>query len=140
MCQLIRQGEEVRQQKSLMEYQMEQIGINCEKIKEATAILNEDRGYVRTGDREKYDIEMEKKRKAQEQLRQEEEKRLKTITAGEEGEEPKEKPDKDYASKLARQQQENYSSARSSITETRETYQRSREEDKANGARAREKS
>ena len=34
----------------------------------------------------------------------------------------------------------NYSSARSSITETRETYQRSREEDKANGARAREKS
>ena len=82
-----------------MEYQMEQIGINCEKIKEATAILNEDRGYVRTGNREKYDIEMEKKRKAQEQLRQEEEKHLKTITAGEEGEEPKEKPDKDHASK-----------------------------------------
>ena len=42
---------------------MEQIGINCEKIKEATAILNEDRGYVRTGDREKYDIEMEKRGK-----------------------------------------------------------------------------
>ena len=61
VCQLIRQGEEVCQQKSFMEYQMEQIGINCEKIKEATAILNEDRGYVRTGDREKYDIEMEKK-------------------------------------------------------------------------------
>ena len=76
------------------------------KIKEATAVLNEDRGYVRTGDREKYDIEMEKKRKAQEQLRQEEEKCLKTITAGEEGEEPKEKPDEDHASKLACQQQE----------------------------------
>ena len=106
VCQLIRQGEEVHQQKSLMEYQMEQIGINCEKIKEATAILNEDRGYVRTGDREKYDIEKEKKRKAQEQLRQEGEKRLKIITAREEGEEPKEKPDEDYASKLARQQQE----------------------------------
>ena len=101
MCQLIRQGEEVRQQKSFMEYQMEQIGINCEKIKEATAILNEDRGYVRTGDREKYDMEMEKKRKAQEQLRQEEEKRLKTITAGEE---PKEKPDEDHTTKLVRQQ------------------------------------
>ena len=68
--------------------------------------MNEDRGYVRTGDREKYDIEMEKKRKAQEQLRQEEEKCLKTITAGEEGEEPKEKPDEDYVSKLACQQQE----------------------------------
>ena len=49
---------------------------------------------------------MEKKRKAQEQLRQEKEKCLKTITAGEEGEEPKEKPDEDHASKLARQQQE----------------------------------
>ena len=49
---------------------------------------------------------MEKKRKAQEQLRQEEEKRLKTITAGEEGGEPKEKPDEDHASELARQQQE----------------------------------
>ena len=53
VCQLIHQGEEVCQQKSFMEYQMEQIGINCEKIKGATAILNEDRGYVRTGDREK---------------------------------------------------------------------------------------
>ena len=63
MCQLICQGEEVRHQKSFMEYQMEQIGINCEKIKEATAILNKDRGYVRTGDREKYDIEMEKRGK-----------------------------------------------------------------------------
>ena len=106
VCELIRQGEEVRQQKSFMEYQMEQIGINCEKIKEATAILNEDRGYVRTADREKYDLEMEKKRKAQEQLRQEEEKRLKTITAREEGEEPKEKSDEDHGSILARQQQE----------------------------------
>ena len=47
-----------------------------------------------------------KKRKVQEQLRQEEEKRLKTMTAGEEGEEPKEKPDEDYVSKLACQQQE----------------------------------
>ena len=106
VCELIRQGEEVREQKSFMEHQMEQIGINCEKIKEATAILNEDRGYVRTADREKYDLEMEKKRKAQEQLRQEEEKRLKTITAGEEGEEPKEKSNEDHGSKLARQQQE----------------------------------
>ena len=108
VCELIRQGEEVRKQKSVMEYQMEKIGINCEKIKHAGSILNKERGYVRTGEREKYDKEMEKKRKAQEQLRQEEEKRLKTITAGEEGEEPKdkEKPDEDHASKLVRQQQE----------------------------------
>ena len=87
---------------------MEKIGINCEKIKHAGSILNKERGYVRTGEREKYDEEMEKKRKAQEQLRQEEEKRLKTITAGEEGKEPKdkEKNDEDHTSKLVRQQQE----------------------------------
>ena len=91
VCELIRQGEEVRKQKSVMEYQMEKIGINCEKIKHAGSILNKERGYVRTGEREKYDEEMEKKRKAQEQLRQEEEKHLKTITAGEEGKEPKDK-------------------------------------------------
>ena len=85
-----------------MEYQMEQIGINCEKIKEATAILNEDREL---GTEKNMISKWKKKRKAQEQLRQEEEKRLKTITTREEGEEPKEKPDEDHASKLARQQQ-----------------------------------
>ena len=63
--------------------------------------MNKERGYVRTGEREKYDEDMEKKRKAQEQLRQEEEKCLKTITTGE-GKEPKdkEKPNEDHASKL----------------------------------------
>ena len=39
VCELIRQGQEVRQQKSFMEYQMEQIGINCEKIKEGHSYL-----------------------------------------------------------------------------------------------------
>ena len=90
-----------------MEYQMEKIGISCEKIKEATAVLKGEKEYVRTADRERYDAEIERKRKAEEQLRDEQEKRLKTITAGEEQEQEKEKPDEEeHSLKLARQQQE----------------------------------
>ena len=53
----------MHKQKSVMEYQMEKIRINCEKIKHAGSILNKERGYVRTGEREKYDEEMEKRGK-----------------------------------------------------------------------------
>ena len=35
-----------------MEFQMEKIGINCDKIKRATQILKGDRGYVHTGEQE----------------------------------------------------------------------------------------
>ena len=42
----------VRKQKNIMEFQMEKIGINCDKIKRATQILKGDRGYVCTGERE----------------------------------------------------------------------------------------
>ena len=104
VCELIKQGEEIRQQKTAMEYQMEKIGISCEKIKEATAVLKGEKGYVRSGDRERYDAEMERKRKAQEQMREEQEKRLKTVTAGEEQEKPDE--EEEHTSKLAWQQQE----------------------------------
>ena len=100
ICELIHESDKVRKQKNVMEFQMEKIGINCDKIKRATQILKGDRGYVRTGEREKIDDEQEKKRKAEEELREQEEKQLKTITFGEE---PKEEG---YESKLARQQQE----------------------------------
>ena len=94
VCELIKQGEEIRQQKTVMEYQMEKIGISCEKIKEATAVLKGEKEYVRTADRERHDAEMDRKRKAE-------------ITAGEEQEQEKEKPDEEDCSlKLARQQQE----------------------------------
>ena len=108
VCELIKQGEEIRQQKTAMEYKMEKIGISCERIKEATAVLKGEKEYVRTADRERHDAEMERKRKAEEQMRSEEEKRLKTITAGEqeEKEKPEEEEEEEHRSKLARQQQE----------------------------------
>ena len=93
-----------------MEFQMEKMEINCDKIKRARQILKGVRGYVRTGEQEQFDDEQKKKRKAEEELREQEEKRLKTITSGEE---PKEKmksaeleQEEGYRNKLARQQQE----------------------------------
>ena len=74
ICELIHEADKVRKQKTVMEFQMEKIGINCEKIQRATSILKDDRGYVRTGEREKHDEELEKKRKADEELREQEEK------------------------------------------------------------------
>ena len=47
---------------------MEKIGINCDKIKRATEILKGDRGYVRTGERERFDDEQEKREKQRRNL------------------------------------------------------------------------
>ena len=69
-----------------MEYQLEKIGINTDRIKKANEELKEDRGYVRTGDREKFDKEQDRKRKGEENLREQEEKKQRTFTAGEEEE------------------------------------------------------
>ena len=51
-----------------MEFQMEKIGINCDKIKRVTQILKGDKGYVCTREREKFDDEQEKKRKQRRNL------------------------------------------------------------------------
>ena len=75
--ELIHESDKVRKQKNIMEFQMEKIGINCDKIKRATQILKGDRGYVHTGERERFDDEQEKKGKAEEELREQEEKWLK---------------------------------------------------------------
>ena len=89
---------------------MEKIGINCDKIKRATQILKGDRGYVHTGERERFDDEQDKKRKAEVELREQEKKWLKTITSGEELKEKAKsaEPEQEegYRDKLARQQQE----------------------------------
>ena len=50
ICELIHESDKVRKQKNIMEFQMEKIGINCDKIKRATQILKGDRGYVHTGE------------------------------------------------------------------------------------------
>ena len=74
ICELIHEADKVRKQKTITEFQMEKIGINCEKIQRVTSILKDDRGYVCTGEREKHDEELEKKRKADEELKEQEEK------------------------------------------------------------------
>ena len=104
ICEMIYESDKIRKQKETMEYQLEKIGVNIDRIKKATEELKEDRGYVRTGDQEKYDEEKERKRKADETLREQEEKKQKTITVGE-GEEVR-LIEEDREQKLARQQQE----------------------------------
>ena len=119
---------------------MEKIGINCDKIKRATQILKGDRGYVCTGEWEQFDDKQEKKRKAEEELREQEEKRLKTITSGEE---PKEKAksaeleqEEGYQNKLARQQQEIIRTAGGTSSEARTAYSRARETYSCDGGKA----
>ena len=51
-----------------MEFQMDKIGINCDKIKRATEILKGDRGYVCTGERERFDDEQKKTEKQRRDL------------------------------------------------------------------------
>ena len=83
---MIHESDKIRKQKATMEYQLEKIGINIDRIKKANKELKEDRGYVRTGDREKFDEEQDRKHKAEQNLREQEEKKQRTITAGEEEE------------------------------------------------------
>ena len=50
-----------REQKDLLEYQLEKLGVSTEKLRDATKELSGDRGYVRTEEREKSDIAADKK-------------------------------------------------------------------------------
>ena len=86
ICEMIHESDKIRKQKATMEYQLEKIGINIDRIKKANEELKEDRGYVGTGDREKFDEEQDRKCKAEENLREQEEKKQRTITVGEEEE------------------------------------------------------
>ena len=100
ICEMIHESDKIRKQKATMEYQLEKIGINIDRIKKANEELKEDRGYVCTGDREKYDEEQDRKCKAEEKQR--------TITAAEEEEFTviEGPPEETREQKLARQQQE----------------------------------
>ena len=97
-----------REQKNLLEYQLEKLGVSAVKLKEATKDLEGDRGYVRTEEREKLDKENEKKRKAEEELKEKELKKQKVISVGEGVEESEDveivEGGESYEQKLARQQ------------------------------------
>ena len=69
ICDMIKDSDMFREQKNLLEYQLEKLGVNAEKLKEATQELEGDRGYVQTEEREKLDKEKDKKRKAEEEMK-----------------------------------------------------------------------
>ena len=112
ICDMIKESDMFREQKDLLEYQLEKLGVSTEKLRDATKELSGDRGYVRTEEREKSDIAADKKRKAEEQLKEQELKKQKVIAVGEGLEDvetvqgAQAEVEETYHQKLARQQQE----------------------------------
>ena len=110
ICDMIKESDVFREQKNLLEYQLEKLGVSAVKLKEATKDLEGDRGYVRTEEREKLDKENEKKRKAEEELKEKELKKQKVISVGEGVEESEDveivKGGESYEQKLVRQQRD----------------------------------
>ena len=75
---LIQQSDEIEDQKKIMEYKLEKLGVLAEKIKEAAEI--QDRPFMRTEDREKEDKQRAEKRKQEEELKEEEKQEEKNDT------------------------------------------------------------
>ena len=109
---MIKESDMFREQKDLLEYQLEKLGVSTEKLRDATKELSGDRGYVRTEEREMSDIAADKKQKAEEQLKEQELKKQKVIAVGEGSEDVKiiqgaqAEVEESYHEKLSRQQQE----------------------------------
>ena len=58
---MIKDSDMFREQKDLLEYQLEKLGVSMEKLRDATKELSGDRDYVRTEEREMSDIAADKK-------------------------------------------------------------------------------
>ena len=114
ICDMIKESDMFREQKNLLEYQLQKLGVSAVKLKEATQELEGDRGYVRMEEREKLDKEKDKKRKAEKELKEKELKKQKVISVGEGAEEGEDvefiegegEGEETYDQKLARQQHE----------------------------------
>ena len=112
ICNMIKESDMFREQKDLLEYQLEKLGVSTEKLRDATKELSGDRGYVRTEEREMSDIAADKKRKVEEQLKEQELKKQKVIAVGEGSKDveivqgAQAEVEETYHQKLARQQQE----------------------------------
>ena len=112
ICDMIKESDMFREQKDLLEYQLEKLGVSMEKLRDAMKELSGDRGYVRTEEREMLDIAADKKRKVEEQLKEQELKKQKVIAVGEGSEDveiiqgAQAEVEETYHQKLARQQQE----------------------------------
>ena len=80
---LIRESDKLLNIKLLAEYQLEQLGVSVDKIKEAGELPP--REYVRTDERKAADDIAERKRKIQEEMDKKERKKQKTVALDEEG-------------------------------------------------------
>ena len=107
ICELVKQADELIEQKNVLEFKMEKLGISVDKIREAGDIG--ERGFVRTADRERVDREIERKRKFEEEEKEKEKesKKRKVISVDDEGNEVEEVPtDGGYKEKLKIQQEQ----------------------------------
>ena len=80
---LIRESDKLLNIKLLAEYQLEQLSVSVDKIKEAGELPP--REYVRTDERKAADDIAERKRKIQEEMDKKERKKQKTVALDEEG-------------------------------------------------------
>ena len=61
ICDMIKESDHFREQKDLLEDELEKLGVSAEKLRDATKELSGDRGHVRTEEREMSDIAKDKK-------------------------------------------------------------------------------
>ena len=114
IAEMIKSSDEFREQKKLLEYKLEKLGMNCEKIKKAQEDLEEKRPYMRTSEREKADKEEDQKRKTEEEAQEIKSKKQKVVSVigGEivpeqkKTEEDEAKLQQSHYKKMAEQQQE----------------------------------
>ena len=78
IAELIKESDDMRSQKDILVHKLSQLGVSVDRIKEVTDLLKE-RPYCRTGEREKIDEELEKKRKAEEEAEEKEAKKQKVV-------------------------------------------------------------
>ena len=111
IAELIKESDDMRSQKDILVHKLSQLGVSVDRIKEVTDLLKE-RPYCRTGEREKIDEELEKKRKAEEEAEEKEAKKQKVVPTVEGEIDPDyeiktpEKLDEEYNAKLKRQQKD----------------------------------
>ena len=84
IADLIHESDSMKEQKKTLEFQMEQLGISVEKIKEAGLLA--DRPYVRTLEREAQDAEKRRRQLEEEEQQKERQKRQKIVEISSEGE------------------------------------------------------
>ena len=69
ICEYIEKSDEMVEKKELLEYHLQVLGVSVDKIQEAGQI--QERGFIRTEEREKLDKERKRKREEEEKIEDE---------------------------------------------------------------------